>query len=546
MPYLIISFSNAHLIYLLCVAKQTLQQNMASYAPRASTGAPTTSEKSVSILGDGGSATSSVAPPTAATAALADTSSPGPGASRSSSPYISDATKKPSYPYTPQFSPATQMILKRMRGESGGLSSALASATAPGAPRPCFPRPTYESVRERIIASMASGSTIPAPSASPSTAATLTLPIKPGSAGTPEARSPAITSQKRKRGRDEGIASDVSSPAEASDYGEGIKKGVPKHARAPTMTKSGRQILKPDTYDPAAEQNAKKSAKMVKRTAEQALCKKCTRMHSPASNQMVFCDGCNDPWHQRCHDPWIEDEIIKDQDIHWYCMVCQAKRDRLQPKKKVEPPRFGSWAGKPTAQVSFLYGIYLPEHVGLTYIVQKRAYLSGLSPNELINLLVQATELHPDLPIFPLDTPAPKKAASALPPSLFSSASSEGLFSRAEANPTGPLNFVRKIPANAKKSTLAKARSGTGSLQSKAAAQAKAISSATSSGHQVYDEDEPSFTRLWPRPGKGMYGRLAPEADDDRGLTDGNDYDAFSVIVFNEKGKKIEENGVRV
>ncbi|ROW04552.1 hypothetical protein VMCG_05031 [Cytospora schulzeri] len=404
------------------------------------------------------------------------------------------------------FSPATQMILKRMRGESGGLSSALASATAPGAPRPSFPRPTYESVRERIIASMASGSTIPAPaspsSSSPSTAATLTLPLKPGGGSTtttgttPDRRfSTVVSGQKRKRGGgddDRGNASDdvSSSPAEASDYGEGIRKGTPNRTAAassraaPTMTKSGRQILKPDTYDPAAaEREARKSAKLVKRTAEQALCKKCTRMHSPASNQMVFCDGCNDPWHQRCHDPWIGDEIIKDQNVHWYCMVCQAKRERLQPKRKVELPRFGSWAGKPTAQ------------------------------------------------------------------SLFSGASSEGLFSRAEANPTGPLNFIRKIPANAKKSTLAKARSGTGSLQSKAAAQARAAAttaSSSSSGNQVYDEDEASFTRLWPRPGKGMYGRLPPEADDDRGLTDGNDYDAFSVIVFNEKGKKIEENGVKV
>lgn len=431
------------------------------------------------------------------------------------------------------------MILKRMRGESGGLISALASATAPGAPRPNFPRPTYESVRERIMASLASGSTMPAPASSTGTAAaaTLTLPLKLGG-GPDRKKAPAGTGQKRKRGGveddvdDDGAhASGTSSPAEASDYGEGIRKGTPKGgaARAPTMTKSGRQVLKPDTYDPAAEHGAKKSAKLVKRTAEQALCRKCTRMHSPASNQMVFCDGCNDPWHQRCHDPWIEDEVVKDQNVHWYCMVCQAKRDRLQPKKRVEQPRFGSWAGRSTAQ--------------------KRAYLSGLSPNELVNLLVQAAELHPDLPIFPLDPPAPKKAAPALPQSLFSGASSEGLFSRAEANPTGPLNFIRKIPANAKKSTLAKARSGTGSLQSKAAAAAAAAttSSSSSSGNvQVYDEDEPSFAGLWPRPGKGMYSRLPPEADDDRGLTDAHDYDAFSVIVFNEKGKKIEENGVKV
>lgn len=106
----------------------------------------------------------------------------------------------------------------------------------------------------------------------------------------------------------------------------------------------------------------------------------------------------------------------------------------------------------------------------------------------------------------------------------------------------GPLNFIRKIPANAKKSTLAKARSGTGSLQSKAAAQA----TTASAENQVYNDDEASFTGLWPRAGRGMYSRLPPEADDDRGMTEAGDYDAFSVIVFNEKGKKVEENGVGV
>lgn len=137
-----------------------------------------------------------------------------------------------------------------------------------------------------------------------------------------------------------------------------------------------------------------------------------------------------------------------------------------------------------------------------------------------------------------------------MPRALFAGTSTEGLFSRVEANPTAPINFIRKIPANAKKSTIAKARAGPGTLQSKAAAQAQAQAQATtrsSSGHQLLNEDEDSsFTRLWPRPGKGMYSRLPPDADDDRQLADGSDYDAFSVIVFNEKGKKIEENGVKL
>lgn len=254
------------------------------------------------------------------------------------------------------------MILKRMRGESGGLNSALASATAPDAPRPNFPRPVYESVRKRIVASMTSGNTmsLPAPPSSSSgmTASKLRLPVKPVLTSASSGRSSVAGGQKRKRPHGDGDTSDASSPAEGSDYGEGIKKAKPKQAATPQITQSGRRILKPDTYDPAAEDNAKKNARLGKRTTEQALCKKCTRMHSPATNQMVFCDGCNDPWHQRCHDPWIEDEIIKDQSLKWYCVICQAKRERLQPKKKVEQPRFGSWADRPTSQVrSLLPGI---------------------------------------------------------------------------------------------------------------------------------------------------------------------------------------------
>lgn len=254
----------------------------------------------------------------------------------SSSPSASRA------PYVPQFSAATQMILKRMRGEAGGLASALASATASGGSRPTFSPATYESISKTITSNISSSTslvTTPASSSSPSsTPATLTLPVS----STPKlARrsTVALASQKRKRGRDDD--SDASSLAEASDYGEGIKKRTikPSAFNTPTTTKSGRHILKPDTYDPAAEDNIKKRNQLGKRTTEQALCKKCTRMHSPATNQMVFCDGCNDPWHQRCHDPWIEDGVIKDPTLNWYCAVCTAKRERLQPKKKVVVPQ---------------------------------------------------------------------------------------------------------------------------------------------------------------------------------------------------------------
>lgn len=163
-----------------------------------------------------------------------------------------------------------------------------------------------------------------------------------------------LFNKKRKRGGDD--SSEASSVAEASDYGEGIKRKATKSSalNTPTTTKSGRHILKPDTYDPAAEDNMKKRNQLGKRTTEQALCKKCTRMHSPATNQMVFCDGCNDPWHQRCHEPWIEDEVIRDPAVKWYCARCAVKREKLQPKKKVaeqQQSAFGPWPKASASEV---------------------------------------------------------------------------------------------------------------------------------------------------------------------------------------------------
>lgn len=275
-------------------------------------------------------------------------------------------------PYVPQFSAATQMILKRMRGEPGGLGSALAAVTAPGAPRPSFPQPTYDSVRKRVIANMSSSSSSLVPissSSSPSSAAgpisvatTLPLPTTKSRKALPSGstnRSLSSSLKRKRNAMEESI--EVSTLAEAPDYSEGIRKGTPKTtastSTAPpplTTTKSGRQILKPDTYDPAAEDKLKRRNQLGKRTTEQALCRKCTRMYSPATNQMVFCDGCNDPWHQRCHEPWISDELVHDPAAKWYCAVCQAKRDRMVPKKKVvvEQPKLGSWAGQPANQAS--------------------------------------------------------------------------------------------------------------------------------------------------------------------------------------------------
>jgi hypothetical protein len=249
-------------------------------------------------------------------------------------------------------------------------------------------------------------------------------------------------------------------------------------------------------------------------------------MQSPANNQIVFCDGCNDGWHQMCHDPWIEDAVIRDENRSWYCGACVekrarhlAKRQKVEAKAPVGPPPRESWAPK-TAQ-------------------QRRAYLMSLPSQELVNLITISLELHPDLPIFPGTPAEPTSAGSAQgsgpPRSLFAGSTVEGLFPRADANPTGQMNFIRKAPSS---TGSAKGRSSGGKHQNQ-----------SEDNQEKAEEEEEEYdplAALWPQAGRGLYSRLPPDTEDAERLVDDDDFEAFSVIVYDERGRKVEENGMKV
>lgn len=66
-----------------------------------------------------------------------------------------------------------------------------------------------------------------------------------------------------------------------------------------------------------------------------AVCKNCGRLHSPESNAMVFCDGCNTGWHQHCHDPPISQDIVLIESKEWFCTDCivlKEEKSRLHGK----------------------------------------------------------------------------------------------------------------------------------------------------------------------------------------------------------------------
>lgn len=148
---------------------------------------------------------------------------------------------------------------------------------------------------------------------------------------------------------------------------------------------------------------------------------------------------------------------------------------------------------------------------------------------------MHSVDLHPDLPIFPIENGSPRHPT--MPKSFFAGTSTDGLFSRAEANPNGSINFTRRAQSNGGKSSP---KGKSPQKNGKGAAQAK------EGDHGEDDREDSPFAPPWPKPGKGLYNTLPSELDDDRHLVDGDDYEAFSVIVYDEKGRKIEENGMKV
>ena len=389
-------------------------------------------------------------------------------------------------------------------------------------------------------------------------------PNKATETSTPTSSTRPSASNKRKRAKnltkEDGSSelsdlSDVSEPedlvhttANNTNNTPDAHNGPPPGPPTPTiltMTKSGRQVQKPTTYNPAAVEAASAAGRRQrqhygKRTAEQALCKRCSRMHSPASNQMVFCDGCNDGWHQMCHEPPIDDATVRDRFKAWFCAPCVAKREQKRQKRAGNKGDRESGNGSDRGQQHVAKKLKVEhqqppkkESWAFKTMHQKRAYLSTLSQQDLVGLLMTSLELHPDLPIFPSSASTPTVGT---PKSLFGGSTTEGLFPRVDAQPDGPINYIRKIPTNG----------GTASPKQSPSIAGGAI---TKEGEEVdvVEEDDDPLLALWPKMGMGLYHRLLPpDVEDDEHLVDGDDYEAFSVIVYDVRGRKVMENGMKV
>ncbi|KAL3451269.1 hypothetical protein BJX65DRAFT_269327 [Aspergillus insuetus] len=257
-------------------------------------------------------------------------------------------------------------------------------------------------------------------------------------------------SKKRKRGKD----SDGEDVIRAGDSSSGESDFTP----TATQTKSGRQVNRPSLYvpepvipalpkeninslgPPEKHQDAVKKRRRVSRKGKttNTTCKHCQRGHSAPRNVIVFCDGCNCAWHQHCHDPPIERDVITVKEKEWLCQECNPVEInilhptvvRSNPSPTWKPPIFVP-IPPPKAEVG---GERFPT-------LDRRQFLSGLSHATLVELLLSISDKNPTVPMFP-------ENMASLPVSKFPSSQAANHSTGAEPTPTLPVTTNNSLSAN--------------------------------------------------------------------------------------------------
>lgn len=270
-----------------------------------------------------------------------------------------------SHKYTPQFSATTQMILERIHSRN---SSTLTSMSIPGT---VVPPPGYEDMRRSVLQTMRTSMNMQIPATpardkktkpkytrstsgsglSISPTGVSTSSVGKGKSAIRNQRSK--TSGKRKRIKDKSEDSDEESNNNILQLGgDSDLDDSDTVTKLPKITQSGRHIVKPTQFVPATYENYSRRRTSSRKAQEQALCKRCGRGHSPQNNMIVFCDGCNLPWHQNCHKPVIPDDAVLVESALWFCSEC-SQRKGIKSEYEAAPKGM-SWARRSIEEVGFI------------------------------------------------------------------------------------------------------------------------------------------------------------------------------------------------
>ncbi|CAI7668662.1 unnamed protein product [Penicillium crustosum] len=158
-------------------------------------------------------------------------------------------------------------------------------------------------------------------------------------------------------------------------------------ALASNRTRSGRRITQPAAreVEPVATKGppVKAAAKKRKRLNRQVniVCTGCYRGHSPSNNLIVLCN-----------------EVIQIPEMNWFCIKCkpeQRQTAQTKPQKKAltKVRKVGRPKKQPVSE-SQMGGNHYSEE-------ERRAYLSSLSHDSLVQLIVKVSNEWPSVPMFP-------------------------------------------------------------------------------------------------------------------------------------------------
>lgn len=158
---------------------------------------------------------------------------------------------------------------------------------------------------------------------------------------------------------------------------------------------------KPAAYVPVIPSSAQASNKRRKTSARapnaRSVCKTCQRGHSPNANMIVFCDNCNAGYHQYCHHPPIEKDVVLVPDKEWICANCTKDRGTEQATVGDMQPDFPPDELVPGDQWTEK---------------EKRAYFNSLSHQALVALCMHSSSKYFSR-LLPSDHPPPTAAGPA-------------------------------------------------------------------------------------------------------------------------------------
>ncbi|PLB46899.1 hypothetical protein P170DRAFT_363768 [Aspergillus steynii IBT 23096] len=411
------------------------------------------------------------------------------------------------------------------------------------APRPSGPPAAAPSAATQIpTPSQPVAPTAPtAPAAKPASSTTPLVKPKGPAVGSRQRKSTtSINGGKRTKRRRRGNHSDGEDVIRADDSSSDESDITP----TATQTKSGRQVNRPSLYVPSAVSPvaAKTSggatdtpgptaaARKRKRVSQKGKdininCMHCQRGHSPMSNVIVFCDQCNQAWHQLCHDPPIETEFVTVKEREWHCRGCKPVRITItQPtvvrsNPNLSGPSFGSQTHLPLAPPRLETG-----GEGLS-TDERRGFLSTLSHAALVELLVTLSSTHPAMPMFPEDL-------KSLPSSKFS-------FQPNLSAVSTPLSTSSTTPAL---TNSANSTSTPGAGEDMAPTNFDPRKRYIDEPSEDDSEDEVVEHRLYPRAGNGV--RLPVSVDDLDIMREDPRCPTFSYMLHGSAQAQVKANGM--